>query len=588
MRSGKKLTLGILPTFLCLVSMLIVACGGGGGGSGTGTTQTQKAADSKQVFVSSYAEHGVADIKTFDPALSTDANSLNAIDMVFTGLVQLDDNLAVKGELAQSYAVGSDGVTWTFKLKPNLVFSDGTPLTSTDVAYSIDRALQPATKSTTAGAYLNLIKDSTKLLNGKIKTVIGDSIMTPDPSTVVIVTNKKASYFLDALTYSTSYVIEKKLIDAYGSKFADHLSQTSGGGAGPWMVKTYARGQEIDFVPNPHYYGSKPQLKEVQFPFYKDSSTAYKAYQTGAVQDAGVPSAELASAKQLTSEYHNVPQLYINYYSMNYLVKPFDNVKVRQAFALAVNKDEIAHNIYKDTVIATNHIVPKGMPGYTANLTNPGGTASTSGDITKAKQLLTAGLQEEGTTIAALPPITIYASSAGSADVRNEFAAEQQMWQALGVTVKFRDEDFNQLLSDITAATNNPKGIAMWGIAWIADYPDAQDWTTLQFDNGAPNNNMNYGQNSGATSATQQATQKQLEAADINPDSATRVQAYNTAEQQLVNDVAWLPIDQVAIQVVLKPCVVGYGYNAQGLFNPESWARVYISTDSNCGNATFK
>ena len=119
--------------------------------------------------------------------------------------------------------------------------------------------------------------------------------------------------------------------------------------------------------------------------------------------------------------------------------------------------------------------------------------------IYKSEALLSQGLQEEGTTIAALPPITIYSSSAGSADVRNEFAAEQQMWQALGVTIKFRDEDFNQLLSDITAATNNPKGIAMWGIAWIADYPDAQDWTTLQFDNGSPNNNMNYGQNSGAT-----------------------------------------------------------------------------------------
>ena len=588
MRSGKKLTLGILPTFLCLLSMLVVACGGGGGGSGsTGTTAAQKAADSKQIFVPSYAEHGVADIKTFDPALSTDANSINAIDMVFTGLVQLDDNLNVKGELAQSYSVGSDGVTWTFKLKPNLMFSDGTPLTSKDVAYSIDRALQPATKSTTAGAYLNLVKDSDKLLNGKIKTVIGDSIMTPDDSTVVITTNKKAAYFLDALTYPSSYVIEKKIVDQYGAKFADHLSEGLGG-AGPWMVKTYARGQEIDFVPNPHYYGSKPQLKEVQYPFYKDASTAYKAYQTGAVEDAGVPSAQLASAKQLTSEFHNVPQLYINYYSMNYLVKPFDNIKVRQAFALAVNKDSIAHNIYKDTLIATNHIVPKGMPGYTADLKNPGGTTSTAGDLTKAKSLLSQGLQEEGTTVAALPPITVYVSSAGSPDARNEFAAEQQMWQALGVTIKFRDEDFNQLLSDITAATNNPKGIAMWGIAWIADYPDPQDWTTLQFDNGAPNNNMNYGQNSSSNSSTQQSIQKQLEAADSAPNGAARIQQYNTAEQQLVNDVAWLPIDQVAIQILLKPCVVGYGYNSQGLVNPESWAKVYISTDSNCGNATFK
>jgi len=585
MRSGKKLTLGILPTFLCLLSMLIVACGGGSG-TGPSNTKAQKAADSKQVFVNANPVAGLADIKVFDPALATDAASLYAIDMVFTGLVQLDDNLNLKGELAQSYSVASDGVTWTFKLKPNLTFSDGTPLTSKDVAYSINRALDPATKSTTAGSYLNLIKDSSKMLAGKIKTVIGDSITTPDDNTVTIVTNKKAAYFLDALTYPTSYVIEKKLIDTYGNKFADHLSSGIGG-AGPFIVKQYTRGQQIVLVPNTHYYGNKPQLKEVILPFYKSQDTLYKAYQTGAVDSTPIPSAQLAQAKQLTSEFHNVPQLYINYYSMNYLVKPFDNIKVRQAFALAVNKDEIAHNVYKDTFVASNHIVPKGMPGYTADLKGPDGTTSTAGNPTKAKQLLTEGLQEEGMTISSLPPITVYAASAGNPDARNEFAAEQQMWQsALGVNVKFRDEDFNQLLSDITNATNNPKGIAMWGIAWI-DYPDPQDWTTLQFDNGSPNNNMNYGQNSSANSSTQKAIQQQLEAADSNTTS-NRIQQYNTAEQQLVNDVAWLPIDQVAVQILRKPCVVGYVDNAQGLVNPESWANVYKSTDSNCSNASVQ
>ena len=587
MRSGKKLTLSVLPTFLCLLAMFIVACGGTDNGNGNGSGgNTQKAPDNKQVFVDAYSVHGLSDIKTFDPALVTDGHSINAINLVFTGLVELDQNLNIKGELAQSYSVGSDGVTWTFKLKPNLQFSDGTSLTSADVAYSIDRALQPATKSGTAGAYLNLIKDSDKLLAGKIKTVIGDSITTPDPNTVVIITNAKAAYFLGALSYPSSYVIEKKLIDTYGSKFADHLSEGQGG-SGPFMVKKYSRGQEIDFVPNPHYYGSKPQLKEIIFPFYKSSDTLYKAYQTGTVDTSVIPTAQLASAKQLTAEYHNIPQLWINYYSMNYLVKPFDNIKVRQAFALAINKDEIVHAVYKDTKIASNHIVPKGMPGYFDALKGPDGTTNTKGNPTLAKQLLTQGLQEEGTTIANLPPITIYAASAGSNDVRNEFAAYQQMWQTtLGVKINFRDEDFNQLLSDITAATNNPKGIAFWRIDWIADYPDPQDWLTLQFAKGSPNNNQNYGQNSSANSATQQKIQDQLVAADSNTNNAERMQQYNTAEQQLVNDVVWLPTDQQAIQIIRKPCIVGYVDNAQELVNPEVWANVYKSTNPNCANVT--
>ncbi len=588
MRFGKKLTLGILPTFLCILSMLIVACGGSSTSNGTGTTQ-QKAADSKQVFVDATPVAGLSDVKTFDPALVSDLYSANAIDMVFTGLVELDQNLNVKPELAQSYSVGSDGLTYTFKLKPNLSFSDGTPLTSKDVAYSIDRALQPATKSSVAGIYLNLIKDSDKLLAGKIKTIIGDSITTPDANTVVILTNKKAAYFLDAMTSEASFVVEKKIVDQYGVKFPDHLAEGLGG-SGPFMVKKYTRGQEIDFVPNPHYYGAKPQLKEVIFPFYQSTETLYKAYQTGAVDDSGVPSAQLASAKRLTSEFHNVPQLAISYYTMNYLVKPFDNLKVRQAFALALNKDEIVHAVYKDTQIATNHIVPQGMPGYNANLKGPDGTTSTKGNPTLAKQLLTQGLQEDGMTVASLGTVSVYGSSAGNPDIRNEFAAEQQMWQTgLGIQVKFVDEDFNKLISDITNATNNPKGIGMWGLGWGADYPDAQDFTTLQFDNGSQQNNMNYGQNNSANSASQKTVQQQLEAADVNTASATqRIQQYNTLEQQLVNDVAWIPEFQQEAQGLLKPCVVGLQFSANQHTYPSAWASVYKTTNSNCSNATVK
>src|SRR5260370_8549063 len=134
--------------------------------------------------------------------------------------------MKVQPQLAQSYQQMPDGLTWKFTLRPNLKFSDGTPLTSADVAYIIDRALQPAENSTVSPVYLALVKDSDKLLAGKIKTIIGDSLLTPDPNTIEIVTNKKAAYFLDALTYSCSYVLEKSLVEKYGNlKFTDHLTE---------------------------------------------------------------------------------------------------------------------------------------------------------------------------------------------------------------------------------------------------------------------------------------------------------------------------------------------------------------------------
>lgn len=582
MQLSKIIRRGVLPTFLMLMAMLMVACGGN---PGPGTGQVQKATADKQILILPQA--GIADIKTFDPGLSTDAPSISAIDMVFTGLVQLDDKLQIQDQLAASHSLAPDGLTWTFKLRPGLKFSDGTDLTSKDVAYSIDRALDPNLKSITSPAYLNLVKDSDKRLAGKIPTIIGDSILTPDPQTVTIITNAKAAYFLDALSYSSSYVIEKKLIDQYGNNnFADHLNQ--GGGAGPWMVSQYIHNKEIDFVPNPYYYGPHPQLKKVVMPFYKDSDTVFKAYQVGQVDTSGVPAANLAQAKALPDgQFHMIPNLWISYYAMNFLTPPFNNLKIRQAFALAINKDVIAQDIHKGTVTPTNHIVPQGMPGYYANLTGPDGVKDTKGDQAKAKQLFTEGMQEAGYTLATLPPITFTTAPGGSTAASNEFQAVQQMWQTtLGVNVKIDTVDFNVLLNDIPAATNNPKGLQMWSIGWIADYPDAQDWLTLQFAKGAANNNSNFGQNSSADASQQAATQDLMQQADVNPDQAARLQQYNTAEQQLVNDVAWLPIYQVNATIVRKPCVAGVIDNAQQLTPPNDWGAIYISSQTPCADVS--
>ncbi len=166
----------LLPTLFAL-SLLVAACGGGGSPS---TQAHGKAAANKQILVSTLAGAGVSDILTFDPAKVTDANSATAIKAVFTGLVSLDKNLAIQPQLAASWAQSSDKLSWTFTLKPSLKFSDGTPLTSTDVAYSLNRALAPATKSGAAPYYLRYIKDSGKLNSGKIQTLIGDSLLTPD------------------------------------------------------------------------------------------------------------------------------------------------------------------------------------------------------------------------------------------------------------------------------------------------------------------------------------------------------------------------------------------------------------------------
>jgi oligopeptide transport system substrate-binding protein len=573
----------LLLFMFCLFPLVFSSCKLFSGENPLPTQQAVKAPNSLQTYTIPIT--GVEDFTTLDPALAHDPSSINAIQMIYTGLVQINDNLQIQPQLAQSWELGSDGVTWTFHLKPNLKFSDGSPLTSARVAYSINRALQPETKSTTAPIYLGLIKDSDQLLAGHISTLIGDSLQTPDPHTLVIITNKKAAYFLAMLTSPCAYVVEESLINKYNSQFTNHLNE--GGGAGPFKVAQYTHHAGIDFIPNPYYYKPHPQLQKVTFTLYHSADQAYQDYQNNQLDMTPVPLSVFASS-QKNPEFHQVPLLWINYYTMNYLTPPFDNIHIRQAFALAIDKQAIANNIWKGTVEATNHIVPPELQGSNPNLTAPDDTKSLNGDSKKAQDLLNQGLHEEGWhNISEIPAITLtYVSGVSTFD--QEVSALVARWQqVLKVKVAVNAVDESTLLSKVTAATSNPNGLQMWGLAWVGqypEYPDAQDWLTQQFGQGSPFNNTNYGQNITQNAAQQQLVQRLLNAADVNIDAGTniqpeqisaRIQNYQQAEQQIVNAVGWLPMEQATAPFLRSASVVGIKDNAEEIIPPDDWANIY-------------
>jgi peptide/nickel transport system substrate-binding protein/oligopeptide transport system substrate-binding protein len=557
--------------------MFMTACGGN-----SINTSTTKAPDNKQVLVSTTAGGGVSDISTYDPALAGDAFSGAAIAPVFTGLVTLDAQGNVQAQLANTWDVSPDHLTYTFHLKPNLKFSDGTPLTASDVAYSINRALAPATQSQTAPYYLRYIKDATAFNTGKVKTLIGDSLIVTDPNTIEIKISQPISYFLDTLTSASARVVEPSLIAKYGAQWTDHLNE--GGGDGPFKVKQWVHNKEIVLVPNQYFEGPKPQLKEIIFPFYTSADATQSDYLAGKLDDASVPLANYSTDSK-RSDFYRYLSLAINYYTMNYNQKPFDNIDIRQAFELAINKQEIVAKIWKGTFLATNHIVPQGQPGYDPNLKGVDGTTSLTGNATLAKKLLQEGLKQEGwTSVKQMPQINLTYSSAGVQASKDEVAEMLQDWHdVLGITVNSSDIDINLLFKDEGMGTKNPLQFYT-GPAWAADYPDPEDWTTLQFDQGSAQNGMNYGQNHSTDAAAQQANQKLLEQADVEQNPTTRMADYNKAEQQLVNDVAWFPMEQQYSFGLRKPCVQGVVNSPFGT-PPDAWHNIYIST-ATCANAT--
>src|SRR5579859_5580090 len=198
MKSGKKFSLRLLPGLLALITVMFTGCTSGGTPTNF-ANNPPPASKLQQIYRTGMV---TPDIYSFDPAIATDKYSVQAALMVFTGLVQLNDQLQVIPQLASSYKLSPDNLTYTFFLQKNLKFSDGAALSAQDVAYSIDRALSPAIsqRNSVTATYLGQIKDSSKRLNGKKASLIGDSINIIDPYTITLTLSRPSPYFLRALT----------------------------------------------------------------------------------------------------------------------------------------------------------------------------------------------------------------------------------------------------------------------------------------------------------------------------------------------------------------------------------------------------
>jgi peptide/nickel transport system substrate-binding protein/oligopeptide transport system substrate-binding protein len=327
-----SLALGLLA----LLALILAACGS----NGSSASQL----DSAQKFIWPVIGAGSFNDLVLDPANVSDFYSSTVTNAVFSGLVTVDHDLNVIPD-SSTWEISPDGRQYTFHLKPNLHFSDGSPLTSQDFAYSIDRSLDPnicvpvngpsCVGSPLASTYLGDIKGATDRAAGTIPSLLNNGLLTPDAQTLVIKLDKPVAYFLEALTYPTSYPVEKSLVDKYGNDYNDHTDWTThlaeGGGTGPFEIKSYGDGKTLTLVPNPYWHGAKITLKEVVRPFVLDPVDSYNSYRHGQYDYTDVPSQEYQSARD-QGDFHEVGLLRTNYVGINQLAKPFDNLNVRQAF----------------------------------------------------------------------------------------------------------------------------------------------------------------------------------------------------------------------------------------------------------------
>jgi oligopeptide transport system substrate-binding protein len=573
-----------VPGFLVLVGVMAVLVAG----CGTSSSGATPLPDSQQIFRIPLNANST-DIKTMDPAQVQDYYSYFPVSLVFPAMLVLSAQGTPEPWAAAAMPTFDASTnTYTFKIRPNLKWSDGTPIDANTFAYSINRALSPCTGSPVT-YYLFALKDAPAFatqtcasdgvtVKGKIASLIGDSITVPDNLTLNLQLSAPAPYFLEAICYPTADAQPQQLIQQYGPKnWTAHLT---GFGGNMYKLQEWNHTGDVILVRNDSFWGTKPKLREVDFKVYQTVTAEYSDYLDGKL-DQGAPPVSQYKTSKTRSDFHEEGALWINYYQPVWTKAPFNNVDVRQAFDLALNKDVLANQVNAGTVIPSNHIVPQGMPGYDNGLVGPDGTASTSGNVADATKLMDTyattncpGYKAGSDQFNTCTPVKLVDSNDPQVVTADQAAVA--MWQAAfpGLKITTQFTDFNTLIS-LIYGPNVPQ---IYGIAWIADYPDPQDWLSLQF---APTaiNNAGFVVDPTANALMAKADQ------DLGSD---RMSLYNQAEQSLVTQVAWITLSQQKLFWNIPTYVHNFTLTSQGLLplggaggtagTGPSWETIFLSS----------
>jgi ABC-type transport system substrate-binding protein len=463
------------------------------------------------------------DVSTLDPAIGYDWQNPSLMQAIFDGLMDYKaGTFELTPDLAEEYALSDDGTTYSFKLRRGVKFQNGRELTSADVRYSIERILNPDTQSP-AQSYFNVIAGSDEFASGAQKQVSG--IETPDPYTVTIKLKQPKATFLNVLAMHFGSVVPKEEVERHGPDFGHHPV-----GSGAFKLVEWTPGQRLVLQRNADYFRPElPRLDEVIILVGQDPSVSLLRVKRGEVDltGDGIPPAQFQSVMEdsaLKSQVVIGKQLQTSYLALNVKVPPLDDLKVRQAINMAVNKERIVRLINNRAVPASQPL-PPAMPGH-----DPG-YKGYAFDPEGARKLLAEAGHPDGFAT------TLYTINT---DPHPRIAqAIQQDLSQIGIRAELKP----LASSAVIQAGGTPGEAAMiWsgGMAWIADFPDPSGfyWTILGCA-GATEGGWNW-----AWYCNKEIDDRATKAdAMVSPDQhEERVQLWRSIFLDVMKDAPWVPI----------------------------------------------
>jgi len=471
---------------------------------------------------------------SLDPAYHGDLGSASFISQLFETLTAVDPSLAVRPALAESWTVEDEGRRVTFTLRPGLQFSDGTPLTADDVVHSWRRLFNPNAPSPLASLAADVV-GARALLAGETTDIETLGIRAEGDRTVVV-DLERGGGDLPAIVSGAPFAIVSP------ASTAAEIAPTPGSyvGSGAYLLD---RVDPDAFVlkANPNYWAGKPAIETVRMLTTLDSgSNPVEAFAAGDVDVAPVgylDSGWIAYDRKLGPSLRSDPSLSVTYYGFDTRHAPFNDVRVRRAFAQAVDWRRLAALDEPGSSVPATGMVPAGMPGA------PAGDFMPPYDPAAARQLLAEAGYPGGR---GLPPVSFIANGGGYDE-----AIVTMLQENLGVTIDYATMDFGTYQERL--ATDPPQ---LWSLSWVADYPGPNDFLGVLLETGSTANQGGW---------SNADFDKAIAGATGAADAAEATAGYRRALEIVRDEVPVVPVSYGTSYSLVRDGLLGFSTTGTGI-----------------------
>lgn len=528
---------------LLAVTMVIglTACGGSDAGSNdaAGTTESTESTETAETTTSTESTEAAStegakilsvqvgpDPETIDPALNSAVDGGNMLLHAFECLLTVDESGNLAPGQAETWETSEDGLTWTFHLRDGLKWSDGSALTANDFVYSWKRVCDPMVAAPYAETVLSMVEGYEDAVEGNLDAL---QVAAADDSTFVVTLNAPCSYFGSLAAFATLSPVQQATVEANGDAWATKAETYISNG--PFYISEWVPGSHILMSKNPNYWNADAiKLDGIKWNLIEDANASYSAYQTGEVlMIKDVPTEEIPSLTD-NPEFHVDPIIGTYYLSLNLEREPFNDVNVRKALSLAIDREYVAGTLMQGTYTAASNFMGPGWIDTDGSqfMDNANGgqpyidTTNFEANLEEAKQLLADAGYPNGE---GLPSITYSTNDAGYHKVVAEYL--QQAWAEIGVDLQV---DIVEWASFTPMRRNGDYDASRNG--WVGDYSDPSNMLDLFYStNGNNDGRFNNAEYDAA-----------MDVSRTTLDAAERSEALHKAEDILMEEAGCIPV----------------------------------------------